>query len=359
MDDMYSDKEIMSRIVVNEEVPGWVRELEPIKKLKTNVGSKIRNCINNSLAKEPPEWARLVLDNSISKEFTRPMLQALLSSVEGNKGILHLDSRAFFKHGNCEEGILGSPAIISSLLNFRMIDMRLASGAYCGSHEALLRKYKSYLVLKLQFWGNVLIVFENDSQLVDLAKKSCRVFESLYDKEFWRNVLIVFGNDSQLVDSAKKSCRVFESLYDKEVVALYQKLINDQRPEWFNDALNKDLGNIAVPTHDSKGSWGEGFCKVCGIDENNKKVLLCDTCDAEYHTYCLRPPLTKVPKGNWFCSFCGPKDTVQDSHLSPTSSIHEQEKKPKGGIMNLIRNEIGDLAVAMREKNYWELSFYE
>ncbi|KAL0350995.1 UNVERIFIED_CONTAM: Methyl-CpG-binding domain-containing protein 9 [Sesamum radiatum] len=396
-DDLDSDKGTMSRMVVNEEVPGWVQELEPIKKLKTNVGSKIRNCINNSLAKEPPEWARKVLDNSISKEVYKAnasgptkklalgvvaqfrSMQPNLAITKNRKDLFAISNivmkqcsfvlrqaalaketkdfctliqERFVKHGNCEEGILGSPAIVSSLLNFRMIDMRLAAGAYCGSHEAFAEEVQEVLTSSIGRNTNVYIWFTRKFGIYFICLL-CGL--SL----FWRNVMIVFGNDSQLVDSAKKSCRVFESLYDKEVVALYQKLINDQRPEWFNDALNKDLGNIAVPTHDSKGSWGEGFCKVCGIDENNKKVLLCDTCDAEYHTYCLRPPLTKVPKGNWFCSFCGPKDTVQDSHLSPTSSIHEQEKKPKGGIMNLIRNEIGDLAVAMREKNYWELSFYE
>ncbi|KAL0343983.1 UNVERIFIED_CONTAM: Methyl-CpG-binding domain-containing protein 9 [Sesamum angustifolium] len=69
--------------------------------------------------------------------------------------------------------------------------------------------------------------------------------------------------------------------------------------ECLNDVVNEDLGNLAIATDKiSKASWGEGFCKVCGIDENNKKVLLCDTCDAEYHTYCLRPPLAKhiLPK---------------------------------------------------------------
>ncbi|KAK4417751.1 Methyl-CpG-binding domain-containing protein 9 [Sesamum alatum] len=122
--------------------------------------------------------------------------------------------------------------------------------------------------------------------------------------------------------------------------------------------MNEDIGNIEVAAREiSEASWDEGFCKVCGIDENNKKVLLCDTSDAEYHTYCLRPTLAKVPKGNWFCSFCGSKDMLQDAHLNPTFSVHEHGKKAKRDFMNFIRNEIVDLAVAMREKDYWELSF--
>ncbi|KAK4417752.1 Methyl-CpG-binding domain-containing protein 9 [Sesamum alatum] len=365
MDDLDSDKETVSQIMVNEEVPGWVRELEPIKRLKTNVGSKIRNCINNSLAKSPPEWAREILDNSISKEVYKanasgPTKKLALSVVaqfrsmqpnlaitknrkdlfainnivmkqcrfvlrqaamaKETKDFCTLIQERFVKHSSCEEGILGSPAIVSSLLHFRIIDMKLAAGAYCGLHEAFAEEVQ----------------------------------------EFWRSVLIAFENDSQLVDLAKKSCRVFESLYNKEVVALYQKLVNNHQVESVNDTVDQDVGNIAVAAHEiSEASWGEGLCKVCGIDENNKKVLLCDTCDAEYHTYCLRPPLAKVPKGNWFCPFCGSKDILQDAQCSPTSSVHEHGKKEKMDFMNLIRNEVADMVVALSEKDYWELSFYE
>ncbi|KAL2240506.1 UNVERIFIED_CONTAM: Methyl-CpG-binding domain-containing protein 9 [Sesamum indicum] len=414
VDDLDSDKETISWVKVNEQVPAWVRELEPIKMLKTNVGSKIRNCINNSLAKEPPEWARKILDNSISKEVYKanasgPTKKLALSVVaqfrsmqpnlaitknrknlfaisnivmkqcgfvlreaalaKETKDFCTLIQERFVKHGNCEEGILGSPAMVSSLLNFRMIDMRLASGAYCLSHEAFAEEVQEVGMRVFTFSspGSLASISSVDYLCIDfcvglplLVALTVRFLAFACGLPFWRNVLIVFENDSQVVDSAKKSCRVFESLYDKEVVALYQKLINDHRPECFDDTVNKDVGSTAVPTREiSKGSLGEGFCKVCGIDENNKKVLLCDTCDAEYHTYCLRPPLTKVPKGNWFCSFCGSKDMVQDSHLSPTSSGHEQEKKAKREIMDFIRNEIADLAVAMRDKDYWELSFYE
>lgn len=40
----------------------------------------------------------------------------------------------------------------------------------------------------------------------------------------------------------------------------------------------------------------EGCC-VCWEDEDRKHILLCDKCDAEYHIYCLDPPLEEVPEG--------------------------------------------------------------
>ena len=39
---------------------------------------------------------------------------------------------------NDDEGLLGSPAMVSRPLDFRTIDLRLAAGAYGGSHEAFL-----------------------------------------------------------------------------------------------------------------------------------------------------------------------------------------------------------------------------
>uniref|UniRef100_A0A4W5NKB9 [histone H3]-trimethyl-L-lysine(4) demethylase n=1 Tax=Hucho hucho TaxID=62062 RepID=A0A4W5NKB9_9TELE len=34
------------------------------------------------------------------------------------------------------------------------------------------------------------------------------------------------------------------------------------------------------------------------------RLLLCDGCDASYHTFCLIPPLHDIPKGDWRCPKC-------------------------------------------------------
>lgn len=33
-------------------------------------------------------------------------------------------------------------------------------------------------------------------------------------------------------------------------------------------------------------------------------MLLCDSCDASYHIFCLLPPLTSIPPGDWRCPKC-------------------------------------------------------
>ncbi|CAN0430560.1 unnamed protein product, partial [Ectocarpus fasciculatus] len=44
---------------------------------------------------------------------------------------------------------------------------------------------------------------------------------------------------------------------------------------------------------------------MCG-DNNEAKgdILLCDSCDAEYHLSCCTPPLKVCPEGEWFCLTC-------------------------------------------------------
>ena len=52
-------------------------------------------------------------------------------------------------------------------------------------------------------------------------------------------------------------------------------------------------------------------CRVCRRKGGDESMLLCDACDNGYHMHCLRPPLKKVPVGNWFCNDCKPATPVK------------------------------------------------
>mmetsp|Transcript_3529 Transcript_3529/g.7322 ORF Transcript_3529/g.7322 Transcript_3529/m.7322 type:complete len:461 (+) Transcript_3529:47-1429(+) len=45
-------------------------------------------------------------------------------------------------------------------------------------------------------------------------------------------------------------------------------------------------------------------CRACGKDDDHANLLLCEACNDEYHTYCLNPPLSSVPEGDFFCVKC-------------------------------------------------------
>lgn len=63
-------------------------------------------------------------------------------------------------------------------------------------------------------------------------------------------------------------------------------------------------GLTQPPVDGASSSWRCPVCKVCelclsaGAEEH---VLVCDRCDRGYHTYCLRPPLSFIPLGEWLC----------------------------------------------------------
>ena len=52
----------------NGDIPEWALVLEPVRKLPTNVGTRIRKCVYEALERNPPEWAKKILEHSISKE---------------------------------------------------------------------------------------------------------------------------------------------------------------------------------------------------------------------------------------------------------------------------------------------------
>lgn len=51
---------------------------------------------------------------------------------------------------------------------------------------------------------------------------------------------------------------------------------------------------------------GERNCIVCGKRQSltGTKLVLCDLCPRVYHTDCIRPPMSKVPRGKWYCINC-------------------------------------------------------
>ena len=43
---------------------------------------------------------------------------------------------------------------------------------------------------------------------------------------------------------------------------------------------------------------------VCDLCDNGGELIVCDLCNKAYHFYCLTPPLTMIPNGEWFCPTC-------------------------------------------------------
>ena len=61
-------------------------------------------------------------------------------------------------------------------------------------------------------------------------------------------------------------------------------------------------------------------CRVCNSKDDEDEMLLCDGCDAGYHTYCSQPPIENVPEGDWFCPDCPEKKEEGEDGSTPLSA---------------------------------------
>ncbi|XP_045649758.1 lysine-specific demethylase 5D isoform X4 [Ursus americanus] len=69
------------------------------------------------------------------------------------------------------------------------------------------------------------------------------------------------------------------------------------------------------------------LCRICSRGDEDDKLLLCDSCDDNYHIFCLMPPLPEIPRGVWRCPKCimamVPTELVEKEFWRLVSSIEE------------------------------------
>uniref|UniRef100_A0A3B1KA19 [histone H3]-trimethyl-L-lysine(4) demethylase n=1 Tax=Astyanax mexicanus TaxID=7994 RepID=A0A3B1KA19_ASTMX len=102
-------------------------------------------------------------------------------------------------------------------------------------------------------------------------------------------------------------------------------------------------------------------CLVCGNGNDEDRLLLCDGCDDSYHTFCLIPPLTDIPKGDWRC----PKCLAQECSKPQEAFGFEQARrdyslKAFGEMADSFKSDYFNMPVHMVptelvEKEFWRL----
>ncbi|EKD18353.1 uncharacterized protein L3040_006772 [Drepanopeziza brunnea f. sp. 'multigermtubi'] len=69
-------------------------------------------------------------------------------------------------------------------------------------------------------------------------------------------------------------------------------------------------------------------CPICRSADQEEVLLLCDSCDAPYHTHCIG--LDRVPNGHWFCMECANRGAYQSVASQPlTSAVFASRDAPR------------------------------
>ncbi|EPE28810.1 FYVE/PHD zinc finger [Glarea lozoyensis ATCC 20868] len=102
-------------------------------------------------------------------------------------------------------------------------------------------------------------------------------------------------------------------LSEYEVENKKQVASTDFDPGWMEEAEEEEEVSI---------------CPICSGSDNEDVLLLCDACNAPYHTYCVG--LSSVPSGQWFCMECQDDGTEaraleMRSLMPPTRGVRTQE----------------------------------
>ena len=79
-------------------------------------------------------------------------------------------------------------------------------------------------------------------------------------------------------------------------------------------------------------------CQLCRNLEplDLTKSVVCDRCESIYHLQCLDPPLSRVPKGDWVCSFCVEQRCVAVLHPNKIALVaHPTNTSEVGQVISI------------------------
>lgn len=96
-------------------------------------------------------------------------------------------------------------------------------------------------------------------------------------------------------------------------------------------AAPHNSNELPDPESDAENDLAEDItCRKCGSADEDHALLLCDGdgCTAAFHTFCLTPPLKRVPTGKWFCAACASKANVGGRQRSAKVASSRQQVVP-------------------------------
>jgi hypothetical protein len=105
-------------------------------------------------------------------------------------------------------------------------------------------------------------------------------------------------------------------------------------------------------------------CEICRSGENDHYLLICDDCDKGFHTYCLRPVVVNIPRGDWSCNQCGTTDCnivtfdyiLNETKGDPSEQAYSFLKLPFTSTAEFCHDNRNAMKL-LRSRSEWRLKF--
>ncbi|XP_037540724.1 lysine-specific demethylase 5C isoform X2 [Nematolebias whitei] len=103
------------------------------------------------------------------------------------------------------------------------------------------------------------------------------------------------------------------------------------------------------------------ICRMCGRGDDDDKLLQCDSCEENYHSYCLLPPLSDIPKSNWRCPKCVAEECKKPSEaFGFEQATREYSLQSFGEMADAFKADYFNMPVHMVppelvEREFWRL----
>jgi len=142
-----------------------------------------------------------------------------------------------------------------------------------------------------------------------------------------------FGKFIQDLRLIWRNCKIY-NLYQSQIwqCAHVLSLLSDRLYQSW--VMSFQDGSISMD--EPLGCPWESSCRYCLKEDSEDSMMLCDHCDASFHTFCLEPPLETIPEGIWICTRCTDWLSKTGSKILSASVEDEARQVTKFYLFNKI-----------------------
>lgn len=121
-------------------------------------------------------------------------------------------------------------------------------------------------------------------------------FVTLYRQSKETSIQLSLNDIQQAEDLFKKSKKDFQG-----IAKTLERSVSSVLVQYYRWKACNENGCYTKLKEELNEGFDSDYCALC---DDGGELIVCDHCQKAYHLTCLRPPLTKVPEDDWYCTEC-------------------------------------------------------